>query len=345
MNPINSIRTFLRYILLLATMIAITWVAIPRWLHLDFPSHPGPEFDRRARKSYATRLVDEQSDIAMLGDSTLMDGVDPDLLTELTGKKVSSFHIPGSSSALWYVIIKNNIVVAEHRPQAVVVIFRDTMLTAPGYRVHGGYFVKLDEFATTQEPVLLERAYLNEMSQLEIWSEGYFPLYSARDDIRKIIDSRIRYSLAGWLDCDIKCTDDSMYAVFTSADLEPGQLRNAVAAAEQYLYTPAQLDFKRQVDKSFLPEMIRLTKERGIQLIVVRIKNQMAGTGNSETPAIRRYIADLSDYLDEQGVTFLDYGRDPRLGNEYFKDVLHLNPEGEIVFTEILAEQLNEVLK
>lgn len=338
-------RSFLRYILLLAILISITWIAIPRWFDLEFPRQPGPEFDKRARKSYITLLDEEKPDVVLLGDSILKDGVDPDLLSELTGKKIASYHVPGSASAFWYIVLKNNIVVAEHHPQAVVVVFRDSMLTAPGYRVHGGYFVKLDEFARPQEPVLLERAFLNQMNPLEIWAEKYFPLYSARDQVRQKVDAGIRYTAPGWLNCDAPCTDDSMYRVFTSADLEPGQLRNAVAAAESYLYTSAQLDFQRQVDESFLPEMIRLTRERGIQLILVRLKNQTTGVGSGETASVRKYVSDLSAYLAEQNVIFLDYGRDPRLTREYFKDVLHLNPEGEVVFTHILAEGLNEVLK
>jgi hypothetical protein len=336
-------RQFLRYLTLLFVMIAFSWTTLPRWLNLEFPRQPGPEFDKQARKTYTTLLEEERSDIILLGDSTLMDGVDPELLTELTRKKVSSFHIPGSSSALWYIILKNNIIVAEHHPQAVAIIFRDTMLTAPGYRVHGAYFSILDEFATPQEPVLLEKSYLNLMNPLEIWSEKYFPLYSARDLIRKKIDSSIRYTASGWVNCDIRCTDDSMYNVFTSADLETGQLRNAVATAESYLYTPSQLDFDKQVEKSYLPEIIRLAREQDIQLILVRLKNQT--TGNKETFAIKKYMADLSDYLRARNVIFLDYGQDSRLSSEYFGDTLHLNRVGKAVFTHILADNLNEVLK
>jgi len=336
---------FFRFLIFLSVILVITFIIIPGMYEIGFPSQPGPEFDRRMRKSYINILNNDEPDIVIMGDSTMRDGVDPDLLSDLTEKSVTSIDVPGSASAFWYLVLKNNLVVAKHRPKAIFVVFRDTMLTAPGFRVQGGYFVKLDEFAAQQEPVLLQRAFLNQMSPVEVWAEQYFPLYSARDKVRKGIDSQIRYTFSSWVNCNRDCTDQSLNVTFNTLGLEPGQLRNAVAAAEQYLYTPAQLDFQRQVDKSFLPEMIRLTKERGIQLIVVRIKNQMAGTGNSETFAIMRYIADLSEYLEKQGVIFLDYGRDPRLGSEYFKDVLHLNPEGEIVFTEILAEGLNDVLK
>ncbi|NWG06574.1 MAG: hypothetical protein HXY35_07810 [Chloroflexi bacterium] len=338
-------RLFLRYLLLLSILVIIAWVKIPQRYGLDFPRNPGPEFDRQVRTLYADRINEGKPEIVLLGDSTLKDAVNAELLSILTGRKVAKFDVPGSASAFWYLVLKNNIVVAEHRPRMVVIIFRDTILTAPGYRVHGAYLVQLDEFAARREPILLERAYLNQMSPVEIWAEQYFPLYSAGEQVQKEVDAWIRYSFPNWLGCNKDCTDKSMYEVFTSADLEPGQLRNAVATAEQYLYARARLDFERQVNKSFLPEMIRLTKENGIQLIVVRLKNQMTGTDGSETPEVRRYIEELTRYLGKQSVIFLDYGKDPRLAREYYKDALHLNPEGETVFTQILAEGLGEALK
>jgi len=99
------------------------------------------------------------------------------------------------------------------------------------------------------------------------------------------------------------------------------------------------------VNRSFLPDIIRLTKERGIRLIAVRLKTQRIGSGNSETLGIRQYIVDLSHYLDEQGVIFIDYGQDPRIGSEYFTDSIHLNEKGKALFTQILANDLNEILK
>lgn len=335
-------RPFLRYLLLFSILIPVTWVKISRAYDLEIPRAPGPAFDNRVRKLYINRLENDRPDMVMLGDSTLLDGVDPDRLSELTGLKVSSFDVPGSASAFWYLVLKNNIVEAEYKPKYVMVLFRDTILTAPGYRVHGSYFIQLDEFAQRNEPVLLERAYLNLMNPLEKLAEGYFPLYGARVQIRREIDALIRYTLPAWLGCDRECNDSSMYEMFTAADLEPGQLQNAIAAAEGYLYTNRQLDFDRQIDHSFLPEMIRLTGDNDIQLILVRLKNLTAG--ERETSSIKRYTAALSEYLTRQGVLFLDFGRDPRLTYRYFVDSLHLTREGEALFTEMLAERLNEVI-
>ena len=334
---------FQRYLLFLATMIVISWAAIPYRLQLSFPRLPGPEFDRRVRKTYIDLMNEEKPEVVLLGDSTLMDGVDPGLLSELLHKKVSSYPVPGSASAFWYVVLKNNIVAAKHRPQAIVVIFRDTMLTAPGYRVRGEYFTQLDEYAKKQEPILLEKAYLNQMNAVDLWAQQNFPLYSTRAEFQKRIDARIRYSVTAWLNCDRVCTDHGMYDVFTSADLEPGQLRNAVATAEQYLYSPNQLDFSSRVEKSFLPDMIELAKNRGVPLILVRLKSRVAG--NVESAALKEYVTSLSTYLAEREVVFLDYGRDAKLSEDLFADLLHLSPQGRQIFTGMLAGGLKEVLQ
>jgi hypothetical protein len=338
-------RSFHRYLLALFSIVAISWIVIPGWLEIQFPRPAGPHFDDQVRKKYTTLLNNKRPEIVMLGDSTLLEGVDPDLLSELTEKKVSNFSALGSASAYWYILLKNNIVVADYLPKTVIIVFRDTMLTAPSFRVYGGFLDNIDEFAGAHETVLLEKAYLNQMSRLEILLDEHVPLFSAREDIRERIESRIRYLVPRWLGCNRQCADNATFNIFTSAELEPGQLQSRVTTVEQYLYTPSQLDFKRNVDTSFLPEIIRLTQEHGIQLIVVRLKPNTIRTVRLDTQAVRQYIKDLSEYLNENDVIFLDYGRDPRIVRGYYRDSLHLNSEGKIVFTQILAEGLNKVLK
>ena len=337
---------FHKYLVILITAVAVSWAAIPAWFDISFPRRPGPEFDTQVRKYYTNLINQEKPDLVIMGDSTMRYGVDPNLLAERTGKKVLSIDVPGSASAYWYLVVKNNIVLARHHPQAVIIVFRETMLTAPGYRVQSGYLVRMDEYAAPQEPILLERAYLNQMGIVEKWAEGYVPLYGARGGIRKEIETQIRYALPSRLfDCDQPCLEEHVADVFTTQNLEPGQLRDAVASAERYLYTPTQTDFAGQVDRSFLPEIIRLTREQGIQLVVIRMKSETKGKGNSDPAGIRQYMSDLETYLEENGVIFLDYGRDPRFTHEYFKDAIHLNSKGELLFTQVIADGLNEALK
>lgn len=338
-------KLFLRCGLLLLALLAWTRYTLPARYDLEFPRAPGPAFDSQVRTVYIKALNEKKPEIVLLGDSTLQVGVDAPELARLTGKSTLNAAIPGSASALWYLILKNNIVDASHHPRYLIVISRDSILTAPGYRVQGSYFTLLDEYAAHNEPILLKRSFLNLMNPLDRLADQYVPLYGARVQARKELDGLVRYAVPGWMGCDPTCTDSAMRDTFGAADLEPGQLRDAVAAAERYLYTPSQLDFPAQVDQSYLPEMIRLTKAHDIQLIIVRIKTRASGMGDIESQALKNYISDLSAYLNENHVPFLDFGTDLRLKNEYFMDSIHLNEEGKKVFTQILGDALRQVLK
>lgn len=338
-------KAIIRYASVTALLMILGWIVIPQRYDIQFPRKAGPEFDPKVRFLLRDRINTEHPDIVLLGDSTLSDGVDADRLAVLTGKKIVKFDVHGSASAFWFLLLKNNIVIAEAPPPAVVIVFHDTMMTAPGYRVHGSYFVQLDEFAKKEEPVLLEKSYLNLMNPLEKAADEYVPIYGARVQIRQAIDRRIRYTIPGWFGCDVNCTDASLYDIFTAANFEQGQLQNAIAAAEDYLFTSSQLNFKRQVDQSYIPEMIRLSKENSIPLVLVRLKSQGIGRSDAETAAIKFYMNDMAEYLQDNDVLFLDYGTDPRLKNEYYKDNLHLDPNGQQIFTQILAEGLSEIVE
>ena len=338
-------RLFLRTFLLFLLLVAYTWVDYPKRYNMQFPREPGPRFDHQMRETYINMLNEQHPDLVLLGDSTLNHGVDPQLLEQLTGKSILNIGIDGSASALWYLVIKNNLTAAQFKPKYILIVFRDSILTAPGYRVQGSYFTQLDEFAYAHEPLLLQRSFLDEMNPLEYAGEKYLPLYGARSNVRGDIDGFVRYSLTGLAGCDKDCTDTGMYLTFGGADLQQGELRQAVAAAESYLYTQQQLDFHSQVDQSYLPEMIRLTQENHIQLIAVRLKTLASGMGDVESPALKSYVADLSAYLASNNVPFLDFGSDPRLKDAYFLDSIHLDPQGQKIFTELLANTLKPILK
>jgi hypothetical protein len=338
-------RLFLRYLLLLVAVLGWSWAVFPARYGVQFPREPGPRFDSQIRLFYQRTIGERLPEIVLLGDSTLEVGVDTEELGLLTQRSTLSISIPGSASAVWYLILKNNIADAPHPPRSLVIICRDTILTAPGYRVQGSYFKQIDEFAGRNEPLLLQRAFLNQMNPVERAAEKYVPLYGTRMQARDELDRFIRYSLPVLAGCNSECTDGAMYSTFGAGDLEPGELRNAVSAAEQYLYTPRQLNFQAQVGQSFLPEIIRLAKDHEMQLIVVRLKTYASGMGEVESAALKGYIHDLSSYLRQNNVVFLDFGTDPRLRREFFADSIHLNDQGRKIFTGLLAEALKPVLE
>lgn len=316
-------------------------MTLPLNYEMTFPREPGPAFSRQLRLNHKEYIEENQSNIVLLGDSTLVLGLDTNQLSEQTSQPVYTIGIPGSASALWYLLLKNNIAEATYKPQYLLIVFRDSILTAPGYRVHGSYFEVLDEYTKRNEPVLLEKSFINLMSPFEILAEKYFPLYALRSNIRKEIDASIRYFAPPLFGCDRTCTDYSLGALFEGADMEPGELVDAVGAAESLLYTPAQLDFEELVDKSFLPDMIEISKEKNINLVFVRIK---VLSGPQQSPELDKYLMDLKNYFNTQNSPYLDLGSDIRFTPDLFRDSIHLNESGKELFTELVAQELNKLL-
>jgi hypothetical protein len=334
-----KMRFFLKFGLFFFVIVIASSVFFPMSYGMDFPRDPGPVLDNTVRANHLKYIEENRPQLVMIGDSTLGDDVDPDVLAEESDKSVYRISIPGSASALWYLVLKSNIVPAVQKPEYVLIFFRDTILTAPGYRVHGSYFDLMDEYADHNEPLVMQNSFVNLMNPLEIAAEKNFPLYVFRSDIRSGIDTGLRYFTPSLLGCDKDCTDEALSEMFQAAGLEPGALVDAVGAAESYLYTPDQLDFEGQVNNSYLPEIIRMTKENNIKLILVRIKVET----HPPDPKVDEYILSLKDYLQKNGVVLLDYGKDPRITPDFFSDSLHFLPAGRDAFTPMLAEDLNKI--
>jgi hypothetical protein len=103
----------------------------------------------------------------------------------------------------------------------------------------------------------------------------------------------------------------------------------------------ASFDFPAIVEDSFLPSMIQLCQDAGVELILVRLKRRAMAEGGRERAELAPYLADLQAYLDRAGVTLIDFSYDPRITIEHFAIGDHLDRErGAPVFTRLLAERL-----
>jgi hypothetical protein len=338
-------KSFLRYLLTLTVVLAASFFYIPARYDVRYPREIGQLFDPFYKRVSLRTIAIDQPQMVVLGDSVFMRGVDLDQLSAGTGKTVYGIGVAGSASALWYIAIKNNIVPSPYKPQALMIVFRDTMLTTPGYRVNGSYFTQLDEYATPNDRLLIERAYINLMNPLEKISERYLPLYGSRISLRETLDYYIRYSgnklLLG---CDDLCTAKAMGTVFGAGNMEQNILGDAIGTAESYLYTTEALNFDRQLERSFLPEIVRLCNENGIQLVLIRTKTMRYPDEASEPLALKTYMEKMADYLNDNDVILLDFGQDARLKTEYFYDPLHLNKQGRVIFTEMIVDSLKAIL-
>ena len=339
-------KAFRQYSLILLALIVASWIIIPIRYQIRYPREIKPQFDNYVRRKYVDQIDAQHPDIVLLGDSMVRPAINDTVLAQKLNKKILTIGLPGSASTLWYLIIKNNIIEAKVPPKYLIITFRDTMMTVPGYRVTGRYQEQIDEFAGPKDAELIKKAYLNQMNPLEKLAETYFPPFGSRWNIRQGIDSRIRYTMPNLqLGCDQTCMNNSMEIVFGDQNMDVHFLSDALAAADDYLYSRTVLNFDQQVGESFLPDLIKLCKDHGIQLVLVRMRILRFALPGSEPSGLEAYNDGLRAYLAANGVIYLDYSKELRLQRDQFSDPLHMNPNGQAIFTEIFANDLLPFMK
>lgn len=338
-----------RYLYLLLASFLLGSLLLPRYYGLPYPKPAGSQtqLTPHVQKGGIKFIAENQPDVVLIGDSVLYTGVEDSLLSEALRLKAYSIAVPGSGSAVWYLILKNVVIAAERHPRYVVIPFRDTLLTVPSFRTTGHYFSVVDEYAGVDEPLLMQLAYVNALNPLEKIVDGYFPPYSARWQLRDGINRRVRYAPAAtFLNCAQPCADDAFNSIFDKEGVNNLVFNNRASYDAGVLYARASLDFDN-VDKSFLPAMIQLAQENDITLVFVRMKNLEYPVAASETPALARYIAALNAYLAaRENVRFLDLSHEAEILPAYFEsDGFHFNLEGKAAFSKILAEKLKPLME
>lgn len=334
-------KSFLRYFLLLCAALPLISAEGVRRGWVDFPASAAPRFDAAIDMTHRDAIAREKPQIVLLGDSMAEENVDVPALSEAVGRTIYLISYPGSASAMWYLSLKNNVLASPHKPQAVIILFRDTTLTAPAYRA---FEASIDRLAGEDEKLLLHLAYLDRMNPLEKVARSYFPLYNFGPRFRDGVEFLNRLGPPRLLlHCGRKCVDAAFLALFNFRNMAAPAANDAVAQEESVLYTRRALDFEAQAPRSFLPEIIRLCRENGVQLIAVRGKT--VSFANIPKPAgLDAYMRGLEAYLTENGVRFADLEADARLDAGDYIDRFHVRPEARGVYTQMLAEALIPLL-
>ncbi|MEW5942125.1 MAG: hypothetical protein AB1750_20865 [Chloroflexota bacterium] len=339
-------RFFLKYFsLLLLSLAALTWL-IPSRYGLPYPDTAGPHFSNAIRMGHSTIIDNNRVNVVLIGDSTLDRSVDEDVFSTAIGQPAHVISTPASSTALWYLILKNAIIEGtQHRPRYVLVMFRDTLLTLPDYHVAGGRVNEIDEYATAHEDLVVKTAYLNFMNPLEIFAERYFPLYGARQRIKDSIEFYTRSLLPNlFLSCKGECVNAVVTNVFYNIEnIDQNFSQGFLMSEETKLYTQRAMDFDAQLDDSFLPEIIRLAQANDIRLIFVHARTLTFPTPDSQPAELAAYKRDLAAYLAARNVPLLDFSFDERFPPSLFNDPLHMNDEGRALFSQALGEAFLEL--
>ncbi len=304
--------------------------------------------------SFAERLANRKPEVVILGSSVTACAIDPELLQERSGREVLDLTIAGGMSASWYLLTKNVIAKGAPKPKLVILGFRDVYLTVPDFRVEGRYKAMLDRYVDGPEPVLDRRAYLAKLGTAEYLLRRHWAPFQRRDVIRDRAEALAKTGLPSIL---LGRSEDQLRESVERVFAEENKMHPEVNSAEEKALASdldRHFDFDEVLPKSFLPEIIKVAKENGIQLALVRMRprrNAEPLERQLKYPSFFRellpeYERKLDNYLEQQGVMLFDFTDDERIPLEWYARDDHLDFDfGRRGFTEILSEEMSATLK
>jgi hypothetical protein len=287
------------------------------------------------------KIQRNRPDLICVGSSYLAAAVSPQELSRLTGLRVYLLWRPGGQSACYYLIIKNVIGAASYKPRFVLIYFQDNFLTVPTFGIDGNNrATKILPFSGPEEPLLEKLAYREKRGLLLYGLERLWPAFRMREKVRSDVLGRVEAFFPRLLfGPEAKTPTRVFRRVFTENALNQDLVGKRQLMEENLSGLPRDsLEFSKWVDRSFLPPIIQITREKGIKLILVRMKRRSQAMSRPESEPLRTYIHDLREYLAREQVTFIDFSHDPRIRIEHYRGGDHLSSER--LFTPMLAEAI-----
>jgi len=336
-------RYLMRYLAITFVVFLGLNLILPGWLHQEYPPSLGPQFSKSIRMNLQEPINNKKPDVILLGNSIIVNGIDEKQFQNITGLRTLRLAFSGAASAYYYLIMKNIIATASTIPQYVFVFFIDNWLTRPDLLVRGGSFLQImDEVAGDNETVLLRKAYLNKLDPLAVYLNSHSILFGDRQVLKSKIDARIKYPLSEWfMNCGKGCLDTNLDKAFYYGNMLPNP-----DSREKYQdeWSGSEWDFNRLLADSFLPDILDVAKQKGIQLIFVREKDARFMNVEDETLDMRRYFQDLEDFLEKEDIPLMDFSHAPALSVELFHDQMHMVRAAQPIFTRLVAEKFMSIV-
>jgi hypothetical protein len=294
------------------------------------PTFEAPRPREPFDEATAEALRSAQPEFVVIGDSMAGVRVDPGHLSRMMGKSVAGLFHPGSPVAYWYLELKNFIIENQlTRVRGVMFFFRDDQLTT---QVEISPLL-LDRVARDEEPTL-DRIFV--ARRLGRSAEAHRMARAAYeyDRTRMWLEPRLtRAPLA------LTGSPDSLLGTINGEVFALDKLRR-FAASDLPESKTAMLDFDAQVDRSLLPEILRMGREHGIRLGFVRVQRRPTETGPPpQSEELTAYLNRLQKYLTDNGAYYHDERGDPEQPLSVYADGDHLKAEQRIPSTERFARK------
>lgn len=297
------------------------------------------EEENKTIRSLKQTIETNKPDYIVIGNSVVMDAIDLINIESETQSKLVSFARAGKNSAYWYLLVKNVISAAQHKPRAVLLTFNTHGLTSAKSKVTGRYRKDIYQMALGFDHVLHKKAYdSSALEYLRHWST----LFRNREKYKAMIDSEIQRFIRALLGLKLWQVKLFQSRVFAPEEMIPLLYQESVHVDNQSrkeLY-----DFESQVEHSFLPDILNLLTDKGIRPVAVNLKTNL--------PLDERhlqYFSKLKQYLFKMNAEYKDFSSLEGFQEDDFVDSVHMSSKGRSKFTEkflqFIHNDFNEPLK
>ena len=289
---------------------------------------PREPFDQQA----ADAVREVQPQFVVIGDSMAGIRIDPRLLSRLINAPVVGLYQQGSPVAYWYLALKN--LVAENELKSIrgaILFFRDDQLTTQVQVAPGS----LDRVAREREPELdriLAAEKLGTFSVIHRMARNAYHHDRTRVWLEPLVNRWPAEAAAS------SNPDDLLNAMNTEVFVLD-RLRR-FEASDLAASTDDSLDFNANLDRSLLPEILRVAAAHNIRLAFIRVQRRPAGDRPPpQSDALKKYGAELEAYLVANGAYYHDDWGDPEQPLSLYADGDHLTAAGRVRYTELFAER------
>ena len=277
----------------------------------------------------------DRPEFVLVGNSILRAAVDGPGFSKESGIKTTVSYSNGSSSAWWYLYVKNVILKSQHKPKYVGIVFRDMFLTAPAYRVDGSYQKAIRKLMRPEEPLVQELSYSG-----SALADANSPLNWIPREARGWLNLKIEKRVEDFLDVKRSTGGASLKRVFAAENMVDN-LYNEFQLGFEATDVSIAGSFAEQVEDSYLPHIVNDLVEQGITPIFIRSRRRRDLSGEPHPPELQQYTADLRRYLEQRGAALIDFSFVDQIQEQHYGPGDHLSKtDGRALFMKLLAQRL-----